>query len=167
MHITDQRLQTPWQMKLYTKLVGMQFKVIYKPGATNLAVDALSRHPQPPTQLNAISYASPSWLAEVAAGYATDPVSRSLVQELSVDPAAHPPYSLVNGVLRIHDCIWVGDNKPLQARICVALHDSAMSALARQPGWWRSVSSRAVSHFHGNGANRMQIESKKNESACL
>jgi hypothetical protein len=126
MHITDQRLQTPWQMKLYTKLVGLQFKVIYKPGSTNLAADALSRHPQPPIQLNAVSYCSPSWLAEVAAGYTTDPVSRALVQELSVDPGSHPPYSLINGILRIHDRIWVGNNKPLQLRICSALHASAM-----------------------------------------
>jgi hypothetical protein len=79
MHITDQRLQTPWQMKLYTRLVGLQFKVVYKPGVTNLAADALSCHPQPPAQLNAVSYASPSWLAEVSAGHADDPVSRSLV----------------------------------------------------------------------------------------
>jgi hypothetical protein len=92
-------------MKLYTKLIGLQFKVVYKPGATNLAADALSRHPQPPAQLNAVFYASPTWLAEVAAGYASDPMSRSLVQELSVNPTAHLPYSLVNGVLRIGDHI--------------------------------------------------------------
>lgn len=76
--------------------------------------------------MTAVSYASPSWLAEVAAGYADDPVSRSLVQELSVDPTAHPPYSLVSGVLRLRDRIWVGANKPLQARIIAALHNSAI-----------------------------------------
>jgi hypothetical protein len=76
--------------------------------------------------LTAVSYASPSWLAEVAAGYADDPVSRSLVQELSVDPTAHPPYSLVSGVLRLRDRIWVGANKPLQARIIAALQNSAI-----------------------------------------
>lgn len=126
MHITDQRLQTPWQMKLYNKLIGLQFKVIYKPGTTNLAADALSRHPQPPMQLHAVSYASPTWLAEVTAGYATDPISRTLLQELTVDPSARPPYSLVNSVIRLGDRIWIGDNKILQARICAALHDSAI-----------------------------------------
>lgn len=100
--------------------------VIYKPGSTNLKADALSRHSQPPLQLNAVSYCSPTWLAEVAAGYTSDPVSRALVQELSVDPESHPPYSLINGVLRIRDRIWVGNNKPLQLRICFALHASAM-----------------------------------------
>ena len=31
-HLTDQRLHTPWQLKLYTKLVGLQYTIIYKAG---------------------------------------------------------------------------------------------------------------------------------------
>ena len=79
MHITDQRLHTPWQLKMYTKLAGLQYRIVYKPGVSNLAVDALSRHPAPPAQLAAISYSSPTWLAEVSDGYAQDPFFCQLV----------------------------------------------------------------------------------------
>ena len=47
-HLTEQRLHTPWQLKLYTKLACLQYKIVYKPGTSNLAADALSRHPTPP-----------------------------------------------------------------------------------------------------------------------
>jgi hypothetical protein len=126
MHITDQRLQTPWQMKLYTKLIGLQFQVIYKPGTSNLAADALSRHPAPITQVNAVSYASPTWLAEIVAGYHSDDTSQKLLQELAVDPNARPPYSLRNGVIYLGNRIWVGNNKSMQLRILEALHASAL-----------------------------------------
>jgi hypothetical protein len=126
MHITDQRLQTPWQMKLYTKLVGLQFKIIYKPGATNTAADALSHHLAPLHQINAISSASPTWLSDIAAGYTSDPFSQQLLQDSSLDPESRPPYTLVNGVLYSGSRIWVGDNKMLQHCIMDALHASAV-----------------------------------------
>jgi len=126
MHITEQRLQTPWQMKLYTKLVGLQFKVVYKPGSSNWVADALSRHPLPPEQLNAISSSSPTWLSDVVAGYDSDPTSRKLLQELALNCDIHPPYTLINGIIHVGDRIWVGDNKTLQLRIFEALHSSAI-----------------------------------------
>lgn len=55
MHVTSQRLHTQWQLKMHHKLAGLQYKVIYKPGTSNSAVDALSRHPSPQGQLQAIS----------------------------------------------------------------------------------------------------------------
>jgi hypothetical protein len=59
MHITDQRLQTQWQLKIHTKLAGLQYRVVYKLGASNAAADALSRHPNPPAHLQAISVFTP------------------------------------------------------------------------------------------------------------
>lgn len=64
-HLTDQRLHTQWQQKLDTKLVGLQYRIVYHPGSSNQAADALSRHPSPPMVLNAVSTASPQWLEEV------------------------------------------------------------------------------------------------------
>lgn len=51
MHITDQCLQTQMQLKMHNKLAGLQYRVAYKPGVSNAAVDALSRHPNPLDQL--------------------------------------------------------------------------------------------------------------------
>jgi hypothetical protein len=67
-HVTEQRLHTPWQLKMYTRLAGLQYRVLYKPGISNRAADALSGHPDAPSQLQAISSVTPSWLAEVVAG---------------------------------------------------------------------------------------------------
>lgn len=102
MHVTDQRLHTPWQLKLYTKLVGLQYKIVYKAGSSNLAADALSRHPDPPAQLLAISSSQPAWLRDVLSGYRDDPSAQRLLQELAIDPDAHPPYKLQDGILRIN-----------------------------------------------------------------
>ena len=115
-HIADQRLHTPWQLKMYTKLAGLQYTVVYKPGTSNMAADALSRHPAPPAQLNAISYSTPEWLSEVVAGYDSDPASSKLLQELAVAPSSHPPFTLVSGVLRYRGRVWIGCNHKLQHR---------------------------------------------------
>ena len=73
---------------MYSKLDGLQYRVVYKPGTTNQIVDALSRHPAPPSQLQALSSMQPAWLAEVTAGYSTDPVAVQLLQKLSLNPNA-------------------------------------------------------------------------------
>jgi hypothetical protein len=41
--LNEQRLNTAWQHKVFTKLLGLQYKIIYKKGADNQAADALSR----------------------------------------------------------------------------------------------------------------------------
>jgi hypothetical protein len=43
--LSDQRLHTPWQQKVFTKLLGLQFRVVYRSGAENKVADALSRRP--------------------------------------------------------------------------------------------------------------------------
>jgi hypothetical protein len=41
-HLNDQWLHTPWQQKVFTKLLGLQYKVVYKQGTQNRVADALS-----------------------------------------------------------------------------------------------------------------------------
>jgi hypothetical protein len=126
MHVTDQRLHTQWQLKMHHKLSGLQYKIVYKLGASNSTTDALSQHPSPPAQLQAISVSTPAWLAELVVGYDQDPDSQELLQHLTIDPLSRPPYSLVGGVKRYPGRIWVGANVQLQQCIISALHDSAL-----------------------------------------
>jgi hypothetical protein len=41
--LDEQRLHTPWQRKALTKLLGLRYKIVYKPGRENGAADSLSR----------------------------------------------------------------------------------------------------------------------------
>jgi len=41
--LNEQRLHTQWQQKIFTKLLGLQYKVVYKKGVENGVADALSR----------------------------------------------------------------------------------------------------------------------------
>jgi hypothetical protein len=40
-YLTDQKLNSYWQQKAMTKLMGFQYKICYKKGSTNYAADAL------------------------------------------------------------------------------------------------------------------------------
>jgi hypothetical protein len=58
-HLNEQKLKTPWQQKVFTKLLGLQYQVVYKKGSDNNAADALSRCPHPPLECAAITVSSP------------------------------------------------------------------------------------------------------------
>lgn len=57
--LNEQRLHTLWQHKVYSKLAGLQYKIIYKKGCDNAAADALSRYPHDSTQLWSIFRCTP------------------------------------------------------------------------------------------------------------
>lgn len=65
-HFDDQRLNSYWQQKAMTMLLGLQYKIIYKKGTTNNAADALSRVPHTVNaELSAITVAQSVWLQEL------------------------------------------------------------------------------------------------------
>jgi hypothetical protein len=53
-HLNEQHLHTAWQQKVFARLMGLQYKILYKKGVDNGAADALS-HRRHPDQLLAIS----------------------------------------------------------------------------------------------------------------
>jgi hypothetical protein len=122
-HLNEQRLHTPWQQKVFTKLLGLQYKVIYKKGTDNNAADALSRRPHG-ADLYALSATSSTWLQAVIDGYQQDAEALRLLTELAV--AEVPPYSLHNGVIRYNNRVWLGSNVQVQTKVTTALHSSAI-----------------------------------------
>lgn len=115
--LTEQRLHTHWQQKVFTKLLGLQYRVIYKKGADTGAADALSRKPSHELQCAALSTCSPAWLSEIIAGYQSDADALSLIAKLAIDPKVVPHFSLSNGLLYYKGRLWIGQNLPLQQKL--------------------------------------------------
>jgi hypothetical protein len=128
-NLTDQKLSTPWQLKAYTKLLGLQFKILYKKGTENSAADALSRLPSVSTHCSqefyALSTSQAVWLQELTSTYVTHPATAELLASLTISsPQGH--FSLHNGVIRYKSRIWVASAPSLQTKIIQAFHSSAI-----------------------------------------
>jgi hypothetical protein len=63
-HLNKERLHTPWQQRVFTKLLGLRYKIVYRRGMENGIVDALSRQ-RHPNELLAISSPTHSWLSQL------------------------------------------------------------------------------------------------------
>jgi hypothetical protein len=122
--LNEQRLHTPWQHKVFTKLLGLNYRIQYRSGSDNRAADALSRHSF--AECQAVSVIVPQWLVAVQDSYHQDQQSLSLISKLVVDLAAVPNFTLHDGLLRYKERIWVGEDTHLQHRIVEALHSSPL-----------------------------------------
>jgi len=113
------------QQKAFIKLLGLQYKIVYKKGLENKAADALSRQPIG-DQVLAISERTPRWLEIVIEGYQQDPATKELLIELSLTGSNTKGYSLVDGVIHYKGRIWLGKHKEARQAILQALHSSGL-----------------------------------------
>lgn len=88
----EQRLHTLWQQKVYTKLVGLQYKILYKKGIENGAADALSR--QPTSTCFAVSQCIPDWLQEIVQVYEDNIKAQDLLARLCLRSGDMEPFTL-------------------------------------------------------------------------
>jgi hypothetical protein len=123
-HLEDQRLHTSWQQKVFTKLLGLQFRIKYKKGCDNRVADALSRHPQPVESLMAISQLQPVWLHDVTALYQQHAEARDLLVKLSVQSELDSKYKLRDGIIRCKGRLWLPSDAVITHKIIEAFHAS-------------------------------------------
>jgi hypothetical protein len=139
MQLNEQRLHTPWQHKMFTKLLGLQYKIQYRPGSENCVADALSRRVD--AECQAVSAVVPQWLTHVQTSYDKDPEALSLIAKLSLDPTAAPHFILKEGILRYKGRIWLGDDPELKNKVLSTLHTSTIGGHSGILATYRQVKS--------------------------
>jgi hypothetical protein len=123
----------------------MDYKIQYRKGIENSAVDALSRKPAcsdatvADSSCCAISCAQPTWLQEVLVSYDTDSSTQRLLTKLAMDNSAIPDFSLHNGILRYKGSVWVGANQTLQHKLLSAFHSLALGGHSGVPVTYRML----------------------------
>jgi transposase InsO family protein len=138
-HLNEQRLHTPWQQKVFTKLLGMQYKVVYKLGTENRVADALSRREHDSIQCSSLSVATPQWCQAVLDGYLLDDATQQLLTKLTVDATSVPNFSLQDGLLRFKGRVWIGNNATVQQSIMSALHASPVGGHSGIPVTYQRI----------------------------
>lgn len=81
LHLGDHK--SSMQHEAFVKLLGFQYKVVYKKGLENKAADALSRKTHSES-VPAISSCKPRWLEIVIEGCENDPTPKQLLTELAL-----------------------------------------------------------------------------------
>jgi len=84
--------------------MGLQFKIVYKPGKENIAADALSRVAQL-YNVQAVTVVQPQWIQEVLNAYATDPKAQQLLTKLAIVNPNAKGFSLHQGLIRKQNLI--------------------------------------------------------------
>lgn len=98
--LLTQVIQTPEQQFYLAKLRGYDYEIQYKPGKTNVVVDALSRSVCPPhAMLLVLTVPQFVFLEDLKCEMALDPVCVSLKNSCAANPSAFPDYKVIDGLL--------------------------------------------------------------------
>jgi hypothetical protein len=81
--LEEQTLHSEWRKKAMAKLMGLQFKMVYRKGKENVAADVLFRvgHLM---SVQLVTQVQPLWIQDVINSYATDVFAQDLLAQLDV-----------------------------------------------------------------------------------
>jgi hypothetical protein len=114
------------------KLLEFDYLIEYKEGSQNAVADALSRKDMAEETCVATSVVVLAWILDVEASYLGDSKCSSLLQELSINPANHPHYTLNAGIIRYKNRILIGDSTDLKDKLFQSLHSYAIGGHSGQ-----------------------------------
>lgn len=124
----EQKECNPTLQKWLSKLLGLQYTVLYQKGCENQVVDALSRSPEV-VQYSAISSVMNDWMGQIQDSVQMDGKLQGLqglIDAIKETPSVSNKYQVLNGVLTRKGKLVVGDDKALQTKLIAFFHASAV-----------------------------------------
>ena len=137
-HLGEHKIHQGMQHKAFLKLMGLQYRVVYKKGLENKAADSLSRQ-SPPLELSAISASKPRWLEIITEGYNKDPHTQQLLTELSITGYNDQGFTLADGLIRFKGKIWLGSHVVAHQAVLLALHSSGLGGHSGMTATYQKV----------------------------
>ena len=78
---------------MFTRVLGLQYRIIYKKMVDNGVADALSRQSIVSSSYLALSSSIPQWILEVALSYVQDRDAQAMIAKLMLDSSVVPRFS--------------------------------------------------------------------------
>ena len=129
-YLLDQRLATIPQHHWVGKLLGFDFSVEYKPGATNAVADALSRRDTEEGELLALSASRFDFIDRLRQVQLSDPALVALRGDIDTG-ARQAPWSVVDGMVQFAGRIYIPPTSTLVQEIMVAVHEDGHEGVQR------------------------------------
>jgi len=129
-YLLDQRLATIPQHHWVGKLLGFDFSVEYRSGASNTVADALSRRDDDEGTLLAVSAPRFDFIARLRHAQATDPALVAIHDEVRAGTRANP-WSVVDDMVAYGGRLYIPSASPLLQEIVAAVHDDGHEGVHR------------------------------------
>jgi len=129
--LLDQHLSTIPQHLWVGKLLGFDFSVEYKPGATNIVADALSRRDTSEEgSILALSTPRFDFVDRLRHAQRQDPALVALKEEIAACTRG-APWSLLDGMVAYADRLYIPLDSPLLLEVVAATHDDGHEGVQR------------------------------------
>ncbi|KAJ4795897.1 polyprotein [Rhynchospora pubera] len=151
-HMLQQTVQTPEQQQFCSKLVGYDFSIEYKPGASNAAADALSRVHESAPRPVFMSLSRPlcSALDSLQIELLSDKHTKHIIDGILTTPSSWADWTFSGGLLGYKGRLYLPSSSPL---IPTLLFDYHASLLGGHSGVQRTFQ-RLATHFMWKGMHK-------------
>jgi hypothetical protein len=129
-YLLDQRLTTIPQHHWVGKLLGFDFEVEYRSGATNTVADALSRRDTEEGELLAVTAPRFDFIERLRQAQVIDPALVAIYNEIRAG-TRKAPWSIVGGMVAMEGRLYIPADSPLLQEIVAAVHNDGHEGVHR------------------------------------